>query len=206
MGIEMIKKEVYYFEDPGEENTELVVEAVGKYIEKHGPMDVVVASTSGSTALKFAKALGRRAKIICAAEGAYRREWGYEYPCMSPKIKKELEDMGVTVLDKISYVLHGSLYELSNYSFPTPETTFKDTLYAFGQGMKVAVEVVIIATEFGLIEPFKDVIGVGGSGRGADTAVVLRSTYAGTVFSRDKNKRLEIREIIAMPLKKKWWD
>lgn len=198
-------KEVYYFENPGEENTDLVVEAVKKYVEKHGPMDVVVASTSGSTALKFAKSLNKKAKIVCVAEGAYRREWGYEYPCMDLKTKKELEEMGVIVLDKILYVLHGSLYELSNYGFPTPESIFKDTLYTFGQGMKVAVEVVIIATEFGLIEPFKYVIGVGGSGRGADTAIVLRSTYAGTVFSKDKNKRLEIREIIAMPLNKKWW-
>lgn len=201
-----MKKEVYYFESPGEENTDFVVEAVKNYIERHGTKDVVVASTSGTTALKFAKALNKKARIICVSEGAYRREWGYQYPCMDPKIKKELEDMGVVVIDRILYVFHGSLYELSNYSFPTPESIFKDALYAFGQGMKVAVEVVIIATESGLIEPFKDVIGVGGSGRGADTAIVVRSTYAGTVFSKDKDKRLEIREIIAMPLKKKWWD
>ncbi|MCS7098451.1 MAG: hypothetical protein NZ922_05705 [Candidatus Methanomethyliaceae archaeon] len=199
-------REVYYFENPGEENTDLVVEAVKKYIDKYGPKDVVVSSTSGSTALKFAKALKNRAKIVCVTEGAYRREWGYEYPCMDSKIKKELEDMGVIVLDKISYILHGSLYELSNYSFPTIETIFKDTLYTFGQGMKVAVEVAIIAVEHGALEPFKDVIAVGGSGRGADTAIVLRATYAGTVFSKEKEKRLEIREIIAMPLKKKWWD
>ncbi|MDH5806811.1 MAG: pyruvate kinase alpha/beta domain-containing protein [Candidatus Methanomethylicaceae archaeon] len=202
----MIKREVYYFENPGEENTEFVIEAVKKYIEKNGPMDIVVASTSGSTALKLAKALNKKTRIICVSEGAYRKEWGFGYPCMDSKIKKELEEIGVIVLDKISYILHGSLYELSNYSFPTPETIFKDTLYTFGQGMKVAVEVVIIATEFGLIEPFKYVIGIGGSGRGADTAAVLRSTYSGTVFSKDKNKRLEIREIIAMPLNKKWWD
>lgn len=199
-------REVYYFENPGEENTDFVVEAVKKYIDKYGPKDVVVASTSGLTALKFAKVLKNKTKIICVTEGAYRREWGYEYPCMDSKIKRELEEMGVIVLDKISYILHGSLYELSKYSFPTLETVFKDTLYAFGQGMKVAVEIAIIAVEYGVLEPFKDVIAVGGSGKGADTAIVLRATYAGTVFSKDKEKRLEIREIIAMPLKKKWWD
>jgi len=26
------------------------------------------------------------------------------------------------------------------------------------------------------------------------------------VFSKDREKRLEIREILAMPLAKKWWD
>ena len=197
--------EVYYFQEPGEQNTDFVIEAVKKYIEKNGRKDIVVASTSGKTALKFANAI-RNTRIICVSESAYRKEWGYEYPCINPKIKEELEKMGVIVIDRTPYILHGSVYELSNYNFPTPETIFKDTLYAFGQGMKVAVEVVIIAVEHGILEPFKDVIGVGGSGRGADTAIVLRSTYSGTVFSKDKEKRLEIREIIAMPIKKKWWD
>jgi hypothetical protein len=197
--------EVYYFQEPGEQNTDFVIEAVKKYIEKNGRKDIVVASTSGKTALKFANAI-RNTRIICVSESAYRKEWGYEYPCMDLKIKEELEKMGVIVIDRTPYILHGNIYELSNYNFPTPETIFKDTLYAFGQGMKVAVEVAIIAVEHGILEPFKDVIGVGGSGRGADTAIVLRSTYSGTVFSKDKEKRLEIREIIAMPIKKKWWD
>ncbi|MEM2058468.1 MAG: pyruvate kinase alpha/beta domain-containing protein [Thermoproteota archaeon] len=199
-------REVYYFLNPGEENTDLVVEAVTKYIERSDIRDVVVASTSGATALKFAKALKDEARIICVSESPFRREWGNEYPCIDPKIKEELEKLGVIVLDRIPYVLHGFLYETSKYSFPTPETIFKETLYAFGQGMKVAVEVVLSAVDCGVLEPFKDVIGVGGSGVGADTAIVLRSTYPGTVFSKEKEKRLEIREIIAMPLQKKWWD
>jgi hypothetical protein len=199
-------REVYYFLNPGEENTDLVVEAVTKYIERSEIRDVVVASTSGATALKFARALKDEARIICVSESPFRREWGNEYPCLDPKIKEELEKLGVIVLDKVPYVLHGSLYETSKYSFPTPETVFKETLYAFGQGMKVAVEVVLSAVDCGVLEPFKDVIGVGGSGVGADTAIVVRSTYPGTVFSKEKEKRLEIREIIAMPLQKKWWD
>ncbi|MCQ5363025.1 MAG: hypothetical protein NO515_05520 [Candidatus Methanomethylicia archaeon] len=199
-------REVYYFLNPGEENTDLVVEAVTKYIERSEIRDVVVASTSGATALKFARALKDEARIICVSESPFRREWGNEYPCLDPKIKEELERLGVIVLDKVPYVLHGSLYETSKYSFPTPETVFKETLYAFGQGMKVAVEVVLSAVDCGVLEPFKDVIGVGGSGVGADTAIVVRSTYPGTVFSKEKEKRLEIREIIAMPLQKKWWD
>lgn len=198
--------EVYYFLNPGEENTDLVVEAVTKYIERSDIRDVIVASTSGATALKFAKALKDEARIICVSESPFRREWGCEYPCMNPKIKEELESFGAIVLDKIPYVLHGSIYENSKYNLPVPETVFKETLYAFGQGMKVAVEVVLSAVDCGVLEPFKDVIGVGGSGTGADTAIVLRSTYPGTVFSKDKEKRLEIREILAMPLLKKWWD
>ncbi len=199
-------REVYHFERPGEANTDLVAEAVNKHIERSGIRDVVVASSSGSTALELAKVIKDQARIICVSESAFRREMGAEWPCMDEKIKAELEELGVIVLDKAPYVLHGGVYDDSLLKVPTLEQAFRDTLYAFGQGMKVAVEVVLSAVDCGVLEPYKDVIGVGGSGRGADTAVVIRSTFPGMVFSKDREKRLEIREILAMPLAKKWWD
>lgn len=199
-------QEVYYFSEPGKDNTELVLEAVRKAVERRGIRDIVVASTSGKTALTFAEALEDEARIICVSESSYRREWGSNFPCMDLKVKEKLESMGVIVLDRIPYILHNSIYESSDYSVPSPEATFRDTLYAFGQGMKVAVEVVLTSVDCGVLEPYKHVIGVGGSGQGSDTAVVLRSTYPATVFSKEKEKKLEIREILAMPLEKKYWE
>jgi len=81
----------------------------------------------------------------------------------------------------------------------------RNTLYILGQGFKVAVEVILIAADKGLIELCKSVIGVGGSGKGADTAIVAKSTTTNEIFSEDSSKKLEVRDIIAMPLKKKWW-
>jgi hypothetical protein len=199
-------REVYHFEKPGEVNTDLVAEAVTRHIERSSIRDVVVASSSGATALEFARVLKDQARIICVSEGAFRKEMGSEWPCMDERIRAELEELGVIVLDKAPYVLHGGVYDDSQHPAPTAEQAFRDTLYAFGQGMKVAVEVVLSAVNCGVLEPYKDVIGVGGSGRGADTAAVVRSTFPGMVFSKDKEKRLEIREILAMPLAKKWWD
>jgi len=197
-------REVYHFKSPGKDNTDLVVEAVTKAVERGGIRDIVVASTSGATALIFARALKDEARIFCVSDGAFRREWGWDYPCMDQKNKEELESLGTIVLDRVPYVLHGSIYESSKYCYPSPETTFRETLYAFGQGMKVAVEVVLTSVACGVLEPYKYVIGVGGSGGGADTAVIVRATYPGTIFSTDKEKRLEIREILAMPLDKAW--
>jgi hypothetical protein len=182
------------------------LEAVRKAVERRGIRDIVVASTSGKTALMFAESLEDEARIICVSESSYRREWGSTFPCIDQKVKEKLESMGVIVLDRIPYILHNSLYESSDYSVPSPEVTFRDTLYAFGQGMKVAVEVVLTSVDCGVLEPYKYVIGVGGSGQGSDTAVVLRSTYPATVFSKEKEKKLEIREILAMPLEKKYWE
>jgi len=203
----LIKREVYYFENPGPENTDLVVEAVSKYLDLNkGISDVVVASTSGLTALKFARALKGKAKVICVTEAPYRREWGQPWPCLKPEHVQELTSLGAIVLDKAPYVFHSSLFEAAKWRTDFPELIVKETLYSLGQGFKVAVEVVLQAVSCGVLEPYKDVIGVGGSGEGADTAIVLRATYPQLVFSKDSSKRLEIREVIAMPLKKKWWE
>jgi len=68
------------------------------------------------------------------------------------------------------------------------------TLRLFGgEGIKVAVEVSIMAADAGLIPTDKEVIAVGGSGGGADAAIVLRAAHMNNFFD------LEIREIIAKP-------
>jgi len=200
-----VVREDYYFENPGEENTDDVVEAVVKRLQLTGIKIVVVASTSGKTALKFAKAAGAKAKIFCVSESPYRREWAEKWPCMDPDLRAELEKLGVQIIDKVPYVLHSSIFEGSKWVSPSPEYIVRETLYAFGQGLKVAVEVVLTAVASGYVEPYQDVIGVGGSGNGADSAAIMRATYPAMIFSKDTNKRLEIREVIAIPRNKKWW-
>jgi len=199
-------REDFYFDNPGEENTDDVVEAVLRRIELTGNKIVVVASTSGRTALKFAKALGDRAKVFCVAPSPYRREMGEEWPCMDPNLREELGRLGVQIIDKVPYVFHSSVLEGSKWVSPSPEYIVREALYSFGQGLKVAVEVVLTAVASGYVEPYQDVIGVGGSGSGADSAAIMRATYPALIFAKDSKKRLEIREVIAIPRNKKWWD
>jgi hypothetical protein len=198
-----IIREDYYFDEPGEQNTEYVIEAVKKRLPLVDVKYVVVASTRGKTALKFAEALGNQVKIIAVSEPQYVKEWGSKWPLMEPAYKKKLEELGVTVLDRVPYVFHSSVLENSKWSQATPEILLREAFYTLGQGFKVAIEVVLIAVACSVLEPYQDVIGVGGTSRGADTALILRATYPATVFSKDPNKKLEIREIIAMPRFKK---
>jgi len=72
----VVKRQVYYFDEPGEQNTELVIEAVSQRLEAGGIRKVVVASTSGETAAKFARSLNGKAELLCVSEAPYRREWG----------------------------------------------------------------------------------------------------------------------------------
>ncbi|MBO3754645.1 MAG: hypothetical protein FGF53_07215 [Candidatus Brockarchaeota archaeon] len=114
---------------------------------------------------------------------------------MNPELKGEVAKLGSVAVDETHLPLHKRGMDKVRNSF-----------YALGQGFKVAVEVISIAVYKGLIEPYKDVIGVAGSGEGSDIAIVARATTTKEIFSEDPPRKLEVREIIAMPLKKKWWE
>jgi hypothetical protein len=63
----------------------------------------------------------------------------------------------------------------------------------FGQGIKVCVEVTIMAADAGLIPMDSEIIAIGGTAWGADAAVVLEPAHMTNFFD------LKIKEIIAMP-------
>ena len=201
----MVKRQVYYFDEPGEENTQLVIQAVSQRLAASGIGKVIIASTSGETAVEFAHSLGDTAELVCISEAPYRRELSEEWPCLQQEFGQELERLGVAIIDTAPYVFQNSVLEGAAWSGDSPERLVKETLYSFGQGMKVAVEVALIGVSCGYVTPYEDVIAVGGSGKGADTAIVLRATYPACMFSKDPAKRLEIKEIIAMPVSKEWW-
>jgi hypothetical protein len=196
-----------YFGDPGKQNTDNVVSIVLERLAADELDTVVVASTTGYTALRFVDALQERdislqagrMRLVSVAETPLIREWGYEYPCLKPETKQELECRGVIVADRIPYLFHSSVLDNSRWQAPTPAEMLRETLYAFGQGLKVAVEVALIAVASGFIEPFHDVIAVGGTSRGADTAIVVRATFPNHVYSQDDDKRLKIHEILCKP-------
>ena len=69
----------------------------------------------------------------------------------------------------------------------------RDTLYCFSQGMKVAVECLLMAADAGLIVLGEETIAIGGTSAGADTAIVCWPTTPRAFH------KLEIREILAKP-------
>ena len=179
-----IDRIVVYFEEPGPQNTEGVIEAVVRKVEEGGIDTVVVASTSGRTGVKFAEALRGKAKVVAVS-----------HERMDPQLKRKIIDLGGVAIDGTHLPLHERGMD-----------DVRNAFYTLGQGFKVAVEVILIAADKGIIELYKDVIGVGGTGEGSDTAIVARATRTKEIFSADKSKKLEIREVLAMPLKKMWWD
>ena len=60
----MIKKEIVYFERSGVENTDDVIEIVYQRLQEEDIKSVVVASSRGATALKFAKKMANETNLV----------------------------------------------------------------------------------------------------------------------------------------------
>jgi hypothetical protein len=182
-----------YFEKPGSQNTEGVIEAVKKRVEELGTQHVVVASTKGRTALKFAEAFhGTDRTLVCVGEhSGFTRG---DEQLMPDGIRQTLESKGMKVLI-CSHALSGVGRSISGkLGGVTGTEIIAHTLRRFGtEGVKVAVEVSVMAADAGLVPTDREIIAVGGSGGGADTAIVVKTAHMNNFFD------LEIREIIAKP-------
>lgn len=182
--MQFVERKCRYFARYGARNTEGVIEAVLRRLKEGDLRTVIVASTSGATGLKFAEALKNKAKVIAVS-----------YQEMRPRIKERILELGGTVIEKADLPLHKRGMDKVRNAF-----------YTLGQGFKVAVEVTLISVDEEVVRLGEEVIGVGGTEKGADTAIVLKASSTRKMFSPDPDERLEIKEILAMPLKKMWWE
>ena len=192
----MAAKEILYFDRPGPDNTAPLVEAVRHRAEALGIKHVVVASNSGATGLAFHEALHDLAVTVVAVteHAGYAQD---DAVALADDTRREMEQSGIRVL-VCSHALSGVGRSISKaFGGISHVEMIAHTLRLFGEGIKVAVEVAIMAADAGLIPTDCEVIAAGGTGCGADAALVLRAAHMNNFFD------LEIREIIAKPRQRK---
>ena len=186
------EKKIIYFDSQGEHNTDAALAAAVSYCRDNGLKKIVLASSSGATALKLKQKAGAEIEVIAVTYGAGSM--------FTEKVKEFNENRnalvkaGITIVRGV-HALSGVERTFEN-KYKTgfmPLNLVSDTLRMFSQGMKVCVEVSIMAAEAGHISPQQDVVVLGGSGEGADTAVLMTPAYAASMFS------LKIKEILCMP-------
>ncbi|HID05956.1 MAG TPA: hypothetical protein EYP10_02290 [Armatimonadetes bacterium] len=185
-------REIIYFDRPGAQNTDELVHAVAERCRELGIKHIVVASDSGATALKVWEAVKDLGiQLISVAEHAGYA--GGDEPSISVEQREQLERHGIKVLI-CSHALSGIGRSITNkFGGVTPVEIIAHTLRLFGQGMKVAVEVAVMAADAGLIPTDCEVVAIGGTGSGADCAVVIKAAHMNNFFD------FEVREVIAMP-------
>lgn len=183
-----MEETILYFDRPGKANTHETLASARARAEQLRISQVVVASTHGYTA-QCAKDIftGLDVEIIAVSINASFNENGW---VMSDSERKALEKQGIRVLTSTHTLGDDISAALSNAS---PNTIVRQTLYTFCQGMKVAVEITLMAADAGLLDISQEVIAIAGTDEGADTAIVLSPAYS------RKFKQLRIHEILAKP-------
>lgn len=180
------------FETGGEHNTDATLAIALERARALGIRQVVVASSHGATARKAHAVFAPHGiKVIAVSIGHSWEEKGWT---MDAATKAELSALGVIVHTGIHALGDGVGSAFSaRFGGRSPAEIVRDTLYRFSQGMKVAVECLLMAADAGLLDMKQEVIAIGGTSSGADTAIVCKPAYPRTFHE------LEIREILAKP-------
>ncbi len=187
-----IEGSIFYFKKKGAVNTDRTIDLALRCCEERNIEKIVVASSTGKTALRLKEKAKPGLEIIGVTFGA-----GSKYKEEVEEFNKNrhaLEQQGIRVvrgLHALSATERGFENKYKNELLPL--NIVADTLRMFSQGMKVCVEISIMAAEHGFITPDEDIVAVGGSGHGADTSVVMRAAYARNMFD------IKIKAILCMP-------
>lgn len=184
-----MKKDILYFEEDGKSNTYLTLKTAKDRAIELGIKQVVLATTHGYTAIEAADVFKGTGIELIAVGLSF--SCNYEGWDMSQSEREKTEGLGIKVLIGLHSLSRG-VSEAFESNISAAEIIAR-TFYCFSQGMKVAVEISIMAAEAGLIPIDREIIAVAGTGEGADTAVVLTPSYAW------KFKDLKIHEIICKP-------
>ena len=178
-----------YFDKPGKDNTDQALKFAAQRAKALDINEVVVASTTGFTAYRAIEVFdGPRITVVTYHSG-FKEPFKNE---MSDDVKEDLQSKGITVV-AASHALSGVERSIAKkHSGVYPVLIMADTLRLFGQGIKVAVEVAVMAADAGALSG-NDIISIGGSGRGADAALVLKPAHQNNFFD------IRIREVICKP-------
>ena len=178
-----------YFEKSGKDNTDQTLKLAAERGKELDIDEVVVASSTGKTATKAMELFeGYRLTVVtyhCGFQEPFKSR-------MPDEVRQDIESKGVRVI-AASHALSGverSVAKKNSGIYPV--LLIADTLRLLGQGTKVAVEVAIMAADAGTLTG-ADIISIGGSGSGADAALVLKPAHQNNFFD------LRIREIICKP-------
>jgi len=180
-----------YFKKPGAINTTAAMEISARRAKELGIDTILVATCSGNTAFQALDLMGPSFKIIAVTHVTGFREPNHQE--LSQEARKELESKGVAVLTcqhAFGGVGRGIRNKLSTYQY---DEIIAYTLRTFGEGTKVAIEMALMAADAGLVRTDSEIISIGGTGKGADTALVLKPANSSKFFD------LKVKEIICKP-------
>jgi len=207
--------EVKYFDSPSyvDDHSDEVLDLVKQWASVKGIRRVVVASSTGKSALKAARLLrGIDIELIVVSDRAgvsfkpddLYKEWAerlkaekvQEYRSglfWRPEVLEQLKAIGVNKILVATELFRG----INVPGGTNINSIVAEVLYKLSIGIKVCVEIAIMACDAGYVELGEDTIAVAGSGTGLDSAIVISAAHSDEMF--DKDKGFKIREVICKP-------
>jgi hypothetical protein len=188
--------EVTYFENGGPHNTDKALEIAKKYADQFKIKDIIIASTTGKTASKVLEFFNpKKFNIIIITHSYYftgikNRQ---EFP---EDLMENLREQGLIVFTATHSMagIERSMRKSLNQWLPI-EILAKYLRNNFSQGIKVCMEISSMAADAGLTKDIeKDVIAIGGTGRGADTVCLIKPMPT-SLFDQ-----LRVKAIMAKPM------
>ena len=187
-----MESKTVYFENPGIENTDEVLRIAKQRAGELGIKTIVVASSSGYTAVKAMEAFSGFKVIVVSHVTGFRGDNTQEFTEDNRKI---VESKGGKILT--TGHAFGGVSKAMKYSFQTYVIgdIIANTLYIFGQGLKVCIEIALMVADAGLVRTDEEVICIAGTGKsgGTDTAIVLSPMYSQKFFD------MRVKEILCKP-------
>ena len=185
-----METKVTYFERPGEENTQATFDIARRRAGELGIKNIVVATTSGDTGVKAVTALKGYRVIVVSHVAGMREPDAQE---LTDANRKLIESQGGTIVTAAHAFSGVSAAMRQKFNTYVVGDIIANTLRTIGQGTKVVCEIALMAADAGLVRSDEDVIVIGGTGHGADTAAVITPANSHRFFD------LKVREILCKP-------
>ncbi|MBI2906379.1 MAG: hypothetical protein HYX92_01845 [Chloroflexi bacterium] len=179
-----------YFAEAGKSNTSETLRLAKRRADELAIKTIIVASTYGDTGIAAAELFkGYRVIVVGHAWGSR----GANTSTMTEENRARIQALGGTVVHA-SHVF-GGIGRAVNDKFHTIQVDqiIANVLRVFSQGMKVIPEMAMMAADAGLVRTDEEVVVIAGTGRGADTAAVVKPANSREFFD------LKVREIICKP-------
>lgn len=189
----MLQTKINYFENRGRENTADTLKLAVEAAKELNIKNIVLATNEGNTAKMLIDEIPHDGITVTAVTYAYGQKEPGANP-MTPETRRYLMEKGCN-LCTAAHALSGAERSLSTtFTGVYPVEIIAHTLRMFGQGTKVCVEICAMAADAGFVTGGEPVVAVAGSGRGADTALVIRPEVSSKVL------KTKIDRIICKPI------
>lgn len=191
-----LNMEVTYFEKAGPHNTDRALSIAKENAERFGIRDVVLASTTGNVAERALEFFDPQEYNLIVVT--------HSYYFVNASVRQEFPEDKLARLKTKGLKFHIGTHAMSGIErglrLKKEAWMFVDLMakilgWHFGQGIKVCIEIASTVCDAGLIQNLeRDIIVVGGTGRGADTVCLIKPAPT------SEFKELRVKAILAKPL------